>query len=188
MGPPALGNRGAGSAWVELGSGYGRDLVALERRKYAVRGVDLSKVGTALARRARPDVVELRALRFLSRLPSESVGVVFSNLFYNQEFSESDHRQLFSQVHRVLVPHGYHAYSLRSVSDRWYGTGKRVGPDCFDLAPEGPVLHFFFRAYARQLRRGRFRLVRSWEGTEGEGEFPISVLYFLERKSNPPGR
>lgn len=150
-----------------------------------MRGVDVSRVGTALARRARLEAVEATALRFLSRLPSESVDAVFSNLFYNQEFSEEDHDRLFAQVHRVLVPQGYHAYSARARSDRWYGKGKRVGADCFDLAPDGPVLHFFSRAYARRLRRGRFRLVRSWEGTEGKGGFPISVLYFLERKSTP---
>jgi len=178
----ALGEQGTGSTWVELGAGYGRDLAALERRGYSVRGVDLSRVGAALARQARLDLVATTALRFLSRLRSESVDVVFSNLFYNQEFTEDDHTQLFSQVDRVLAPHGYHAYSVRSVADRWYGKGRRTGPDCFDFAPDGPVLHFFSRPYARRLRRGRFHLVRSWEGTEGKGKFPISVLYFLERK------
>lgn len=178
----ALATRTVGPTWLELGSGYGRDLAELKAQGYSARGVDVSRVGTALARRSKLAAVEAAALRYLSARAPESVSVVFSNLFLNMEFSEEDHVRLWHEVHRVLVPGGYHAYSVRSVADRWYGRGKRVGPDTFDFAPKGPVLHFFSRPYARRLRRGRFRCVRAWEGTEREGGFPISVLYYLDRK------
>jgi SAM-dependent methyltransferase len=178
----AIEGRTQGRTWVELGSGYGRDLGTLHRRGHSVRGVDLSRVGTALARRAGLAAVRGHALHFLTDLPEKSVEVVYSNLFFNMEFSEDDHDRLFAQVHRVLVPGGYHAYSVRSVSDRWYGKGVPLAPDMFDLAPDGPVMHFFSRNYARHLRRRRFRNVRSWEGTEDPGEFPIRVLYVLDQK------
>jgi SAM-dependent methyltransferase len=178
----ALRTRPVGSVWVELGSGYGRDLGPLRALGFSVRGVDISHVGTTLARRTRLDAVRAPALRFLSRVSPDSVNVVFSNLFLNMEFSEEEHDRLFGEIYRVLSPGGYHAYSVRSVADRWYGRGERKGPDTFDLSPDGPVLHFFSREYARRLRRGRLRVLRTWEGIEGEGEFPISVLYILEQK------
>ena len=178
----ALEGRSVGSRWVELGSGYGRDLATLRARGYSVRGVDVSTVGTALARRSKLPVLRTPALRFLARQPSNSVDVVFSNLFLNMEFSEGDHGRLLDQVARVLVPGGYHAYSVRSVTDRYYGRGSPVGPDMFDFAPNGPVLHFFSRPYAQRLRHGRLRCVRTRATIEGEGEFPISVLYYLEQK------
>jgi SAM-dependent methyltransferase len=177
-----LRGRSVGRRWLELGSGYGRDLANLRTRGFSVRGVDVSRVGTALARRARLPVVALPAHQYLATLAPGSVDVVFSNLFFNMEFSKDDHERLFMEVHRVLAPDGFHAYSVRSVTDAWYGKGTPAGPDMFDLAPHGPVLHFFSRAYAARLRKGRFRCLRSWEGTEGEGEFPITVLYFLEEK------
>lgn len=181
----SFGNRPVGRAWVELGSGYGRDLRELKDRGYSVRGIDLSHVGTRIARKAGLDAERGPAFEFLARQRPESVDVVFSNLFLNMDFSEADHDRLFSLVHRVLVPGGFHAYSVRSVSDRWYGRGIPVGTDTFDLAPDGPVMHFFSRAYARRLRRGRFRCVRLWQGTEDRGGFPIRVLYVLERKESP---
>ena len=178
----ALRDRPVGSRWLELGSGYGRDLGALHERGYSASGVDVSRVGTSLARRSKLPVTESSALGFLSARPPESVDVVYSNLFFNMEFSNEDHERLFAEVHRVLVSGGYHAYSVRSVADHWYGRGRRTGPDTFDFAPRGPALHFFSREYARRLRRERFRCVRSREETEGKGEFPITVLYYLDEK------
>ena len=174
-----------GRSWLELGSGYGRDLATLRDRGYSVRGVDVSRVGASLARRAHLSVVAGPALEYLRTLDAESVDVVFSNLFLNMEFTEAEHDRIFEELQRILVPGGYHAYSVRSVNDRWYGGGPKTGPDTFDLSPHGPVLHFFSRSYAQRLRRDRFRSLRSWEGMEGKG-FPISVLYILEQKPRRP--
>jgi len=182
------GGRSLGKTWVELGSGYGRDLRALRAlraRGFSVVGVDVSRVGTAIARRSGVSAVRGEALRFLSELPEGSVDVVFSNLFYSLEFSEDDHHRLFDRVHRALVPRGFHAYSVRTVADPWYGKGVAVGPDIFDLTPDGAVMHFFSREYARRLRAGKFRCVRAWEGREDQGGFPIRVLYVLEQKLGP---
>jgi len=174
--------RPLGRAWVELGGGYGRDLAELGRLGLSARGVDASAAAIAIARASGLPVVRGDALRFLSRLPERSVDVVFSNLFFNMDFGEEEHRQLFAAVRRALVPRGYHAYSVRSVSDPWYGKGKPVGPDMFDLDPDGPVMHFFSPGYARRLRGDRFRLVRSRATDEDQGRFPVRVLYFLDQK------
>lgn len=178
----ALEDRPVGRRWVELGAGYGRDLRELRARGYSVLGVDVSGVGSALARESGLDIVREPVHRFLDRVEASSVDVVFSNLFLNMEFSEADHKQIFAMIHRVLAPGGFHAYSVRTVSDRWYGKGVPVGPATFDLAPDGPVMHFFSREYARRLRQRCFRSVRSREVTEEPGAFPIRVLYSLDQK------
>lgn len=174
-----------GHRWLELGSGYGRDLRAIRARGYAVRGIDLSRIGTSVARKAGQDALRGNAVDFLRSQRPGSIDVVYSNLFYNMEFSERDHERVFSLVHRALAPGGLHAYSVRTVSDPWFGKGVRVGPGTFDLAPDGPVMHFFSRSYARRLRAGRFRSVRSWEGEEDLGGFPTRVRYVVERKLTP---
>jgi len=179
----AVRDRPVGRTWLELGSGYGRDLRVLRREGYRVRGIDVSSVGTAIARKRGLAAARADALSFLRAQSPRSFDVVFSNLFYNMEFTAADHERLFSLVYRVLVPGGYHTYSVRSVSDPWFGKGTKVGPATYDLGPDGPVMHFFSNAYARRLRRGRFRSVRSWEGDEDQGDFPIRVLYMLDRKS-----
>lgn len=179
----SLGRRTGGRTWLELGSGYGRDLRELERRGFPARGVDVSRVGISLARSSGVKVVHTPALPFLTGLEAGSAGVVFSNLFLNMEFSERDHERLFGEIHRVLAPGGYHAYSARSTLDPWYGKGVPMAPDTFDLTPDGPVMHFFSRPYARRLRRALFRAVRSWEGREDQEGFHIRVLYVLDQKA-----
>src|SRR5579863_821343 len=86
---------------VELGSGYGRDTRFLGRRGYRVVGVDL--VGPAASPRPRslpgsgapPWRIESgEAGAFLRSLEAESVDAVCSNMFYNMEFSEAQHRAL----------------------------------------------------------------------------------------------
>lgn len=177
-----LRGHSAGPRWVELGAGYGRDAAFLRRRGVRVRGVEISDVGVRLARSKGADVIRGEVLEFLRSLPPAGADVVYSNLVLNMEFTTADHERIVRAIHRALAPGGFHAYSVRSVSDPWYGRGRRIGPAMFDLAPHGPVFHFFSRAYARRLRAGRFRLVRSVEVTEDPSRFPVRVLYVLERK------
>ncbi len=178
---------------VELGVGYGRDLAYLQRCGFDVRGVDVSDRGVALARvhrrthaRRSIDVVRSDALRYLAQLPSRSVDVVYSNMFYNMDFTEADHARLFAEVARVLRPGGFHLYSVRSTSDSWYGRGRRRGSDTFDLRPHGVTMHFFSRAYARQLGRRHFSSFAREDRLEGAGEFPMRLLYAADARTGPP--
>ena len=178
---------------VELGAGYGRDLPYLQRCGFDVRGVDVSDRGVALARgRRRPaapgvlEIVRSDALPFLARTHGASVDAVYSNMFYNMDFSEADHVRLFGEVARVLRPGGVHLYSVRSTRDRWYGRGRPVGPDTFDLRPHGATMHFFSRAYARRLRRGWFSSFAREDRREGAGDFPIRLLYVADIRNGRP--
>ena len=178
---------------IELGVGYGRDLRYLQRCGFVVRGVDASGVGVALARRRRrpavlraPEIVLGDANSFLAQIPGQSVDVVYSNMFYNMDFTEAEHVRLFTEVARVLRPGGFHLYSVRSTSDPWYGRGRRTGPDTFDLRPHGSTMHFFSRAYARRLRRGAFSSFAREDRLEGAQDFPIRLFYAADVRNDHP--
>ncbi len=168
---------------VDLGCGYGRDTRFLSAGGFQVRGVDLS--GFASSRAPGPDVpceiVEADCLGFLERLPSGSLDAVYSNMFYNMDFSEAEHRALWVAVHRALRAGGLHLYSVRSTADPWYGRGRGIAPDIFEPPARGVPMHYFSEEYIRRLAAGRFEGVARVERREGEEEFPISLWYVAER-------
>lgn len=173
---------------VELGCGYGRDAWFWARDGRRIRAVDCSGVGLQRARSRTdpvahpPEFVQEALLPFLRRVPTASVALVYSNLVWNMDFREEEHRLHFDEVARVLRPGGIHAYSVRSTHDPWYGRGRAVAPDTFDLAPQGSVMHFFSREYARSLSTPWFENREIREVREGGREFPIRLLYVVDRR------
>jgi SAM-dependent methyltransferase len=178
---PRLRKAGARSV-TELGLGCGRDAGFFASRRFQVQGVELSPHGCGCARSKGLSVEEGDALTYLHAQPSASVDAVYSNLFFNMEFTREEHQALFAEVARVLRPEGLHLFSVRSTSDPWYGRGKPRGPDTFDPAPHGVPMHFFSPPYARELLQPRFRPLALEEVSEGEDDFPIHLLYVAARR------
>ena len=182
---PWLAQEGRTHEVLELGCGYGRDTRFLAEHGYHVRGVDLTGAAHPAASRAGygTEIEELDALDCLRRQTAGSLDAVYSNMFFNMDFTEEEHRELFRAVHEALRPDGLHLYSARSTSDPWYGRGRPLGPDRFDPAPQGISMHFFSRAYADRLADALFRPVERLERNEGEGDFPITLLYVVDRRA-----
>lgn len=169
---------------VELGCGYGRDTHFFGAHGFRIRGVDFAGVPRSEAARsdAPCEFVESDCLTFLRRQSRASSDAVYSNMFFNMDFTEAEHRALFDAVRRILRPGGLHLYSARSTSDPWYGRGRRVGPDTFDPAPHGITMHYFSKDYIDRLAAKGFERVARVERPEGEGEFPIRLWYVVDRK------
>lgn len=168
---------------LELGCGYGRDTKFLASQGFHVRGVDLVGPPTVPGDSSDSlEFVEADSFEYLRSLPAKAVDAVYSNMFFNMDFTEAEHRELMVRIHRVLRPQGRHFYSARSTSDPWYGRGKKVGPDTFDPAPHGITMHYFSAGYADRLAKGLFEPVVRQDESEGEGEFPIRLLYVEDRK------
>ncbi len=169
---------------IELGCGYGRDARYLTEQGLRVRGVDLTAPRPRVRSGPRPryTLIEADCLAFLEQLPAGGVDAVYSNMFFNMDFTEREHRALMRAIHRALRRDGWHLYSARSTQDPWFGRGRRVAPDTYDPAPHGVPLHFFSETYADRLSSGLFVPVQREQREEGGDEFPIRLWYFADRR------
>ncbi len=179
-----IGVEPVGRKLLELGAGNGRDMRFFHSAGFQVEGVDCAGDEPARARAgAITSNIQCKdVFDFLHDHEGESADVIYSNLFYNMDFTEADHHALFAEAGRILKPGGFHLYSVRTVKDNWYGRGKKVRRDTYDSTPDGTVMHFFSEAYANRLRRGSFTLITMEERLKGKGDFPIDVYYVAERK------
>ena len=184
-----LGGRAEGLEVVELGCGTGRDARFFASHGARVRAADLAGPDrVARGASAHPlELLDADCLDFLRALPRAGLDLVYSNMLFNMDFTEEEHRELVGAVHDALRPGGLHLYSARSTSDPWFGRGRRVGPDTFDPGPRGPPLHYFSRGYCDRLAAvGRFLPVVREERSEGTGEFPIRLWYVIDRRTADP--
>lgn len=172
---------------LELGSGYGRDSVFLCDKGMSVTSVEVSGVGLREARRllAGRTGIELHkenATSFLSSSVEGSFDAVYSNLFLNMHFTMDEHRAIFRETARVLRPGGLHLFSVRSVSDPWYGRGIRVAADTFDHNPAGTTMVYFSGGRLSEITPKQLLPLKMEEVEEGQTEFPIRVLYVAQVK------
>lgn len=172
---------------LELGFGCGRDMGFFREKGFRTTGVELSHQGFMVAsERFRSDgsvrLVESDAFSFLESLEPGSFDAVYSNLFLNMHFLRREHVALFNQIARVLRRHGVHIFSVRSTVDPWYGKGRPVARDTFDHSPLGSTIVYFSRATIRRVTPPSLRTLEIADESEGEGDFPISLLYALQER------
>ncbi len=133
---------------LELGCGYGRDCIFFASRGIEVETFDHSKVAvnilTAHARRSGLRI-HARVLDATKGLPYPDAvfDAVYSHMFFNMHFTVKELKFLFSEVKRVLRINGFHFFSVRSKKDRFYGKGRKIDDDVYDV--KGFVLKFFTR-------------------------------------------
>ena len=173
---------------LELGCGYGRDSRFLAGEGFRVVGADLTRshsFGAPPSNKAQPRLrfIESDAVDFLTQVSPGEFDAVYSNLFFNMDFTRAEHRSLMRSIRSALRPDGLHLYSARATSDPWYGRGNKMGADTFESSPNGVTIHFFSQEYADRLARGLFRKIQSVERPEGVGEFPIRLLYRVDRRA-----
>lgn len=148
---------GAGSAVLELGCGQGQDAIAFGAAGHRVDATDFAANAMSAARKALPAAlagrVSLHQVDTTNPLPFAdgrySAVYAYLSLHY---FDDATTRSVFAEVCRVLRPGGLFAFTVKSVNDRLYGTGDRLGPDMYCL--DGHVRHFFSPQYAHELLRG----------------------------------
>ena len=172
---------------VELGFGYGRDIVFFRRNGFEITGVELSAEGyNTASRRLKDDegikLLETDALSYLKSSHSGVWDAVYSNLFLNMHFTREEHLDIFTEIARVLRTGGLHLFSVRSNNDPWYGKGKHVATDTFDHSPFGSTLVYFSSDSIGSLTPSSLTTVEQIEMEEGANEFPIRVFYVLQLK------
>ena len=166
---------------LELGCGHGRDCVFFASRGIEVETFDYSKVAvkivTTHARRSglRINAMVLDAKKGLP-YPDATFDAAYSHMFFSMHFTVKELKFLFSEVKRVLKANGFHFFSVRSRKDRFYGKGKKIDDNVYDVS--GFVLRFFAKEEIMDFMQG-FKIIRIMEGEEE----PAS-LYLVFSKKN----
>jgi SAM-dependent methyltransferase len=142
---------------LDLGCGQGHDVAAMFRAGHRVTGIDFSPDAIRQARRKIPfwrrRQVELRVHDLAEPMPfpDRTFDGAFSHLALHY-FHDEATRAIFSEIRRVLRPHGVLVFSVKSVDDPYYGDGERLGENIFNR--KGHVRHFFDDAYVKDLLDG----------------------------------
>jgi hypothetical protein len=186
---PHLATLSPAADLIELGGGYGRDARFFCDRGFRVRGVELA-LERLISGRSQTGPVHGSytlapgdALGFLENLGPRSADAVHSNMFYDIDLDVREHRALFAAVRRMLRGGGMHLYSARSTSDPWFGRGRNVGPDRFELEPDGVTIRIFSRAYVDLLAGADFEGLERLDVAEGSEDVPVRLLYVIDRVS-----
>ena len=166
---------------LELGCGHGRDSIFFASMGIKVETFDYSKVAVGilanLARRSGlPIHVRLLDAKKGLPYPNSEFGAVYSHMFFNMHFTIKELKFLFGEVRRVLKPEGFHFFSVRSRKDRYYGGGRKISDNVYDV--NGFVLRFFTREEIMEIMDG-FEVIKVIEGEEE----PAS-LYLVFSKKN----
>jgi SAM-dependent methyltransferase len=189
---------GRGLRLVELGCGTGRDLVEFVRRGYTVAAIDVSLAAVRATRMRsiavprphrvpRPIIDHGEAVEFLATQSDASADFVYSNLFLTMGTPDRHLNTLFREVARILRPGGLHLFSVRSTEDGWFGRGRELAPNVFDLAPDGPPVRFYDDPDLRRRTRTAFERIAQRTGREGSGRFGRIVLYTVDRRRGATG-
>ncbi|WP_433499583.1 class I SAM-dependent methyltransferase [Sphaerimonospora sp. CA-214678] len=142
---------------LELGCGQGHDAAALAAAGCAVDATDFALNALLRAREALPgemaDRVRFRHvdLRHPLPFPDRRYHGVYAYLSLHY-FDDATTRRIFAELARVLCPGGTLAFAVKSVNDRLYGRGHRLGPDIYCL--DQHVRHFFRAEYVHELLTG----------------------------------
>lgn len=145
--PPSLPRR-----VIELGCGQGYDAIAIHRGGYEVDAVDSAKSAIREARRRARNFTGISfQVADISQplpFPDAHYSAVYAYLSLHY-FDDPTTRALFDEIARVQLPGAILGFVVKSVNDRLYGKGARIGDNIFSF--EGHVRHFFSEKYVRSL-------------------------------------
>ena len=169
---------------IELGAGLGRDTVFFAKNFINIQALDYSKASIEsiiiksekfnVSNFIKPKVFDVR-----NKLPFEdnSIEGCFSHMLYCMALSNSDLKNLNSEICRVLKPGGLNIYSVRHTEDGDYKNGIHRGEDLYEN--DGFIVHFFSKDKVKQLSKG-FRVLNI-EKFE-EGKFPRKLFLVKNKK------
>ncbi len=175
---------------IEVGCGPGRDSRFLVTEGFRVRAIDFAPTAVARAlearallaepHRSRFTVVEGEATRYLNGQPSASADAVYAHVVY-ATLSETELRSLFSAVHRVLRPGGFHAYAVRDRTDPNWGKGVELTRGTYRGGPHEVPYHYFDTKELRAMATPLFERVELFRPRNAH------LLYVLDRRAEVEG-
>jgi len=152
--------KGTGRRLLEIGCGYGRDLIFYALNGFAAEGVDISDVAISQGRRWTESLgVKVRFYEgdFLEvEFEEDSFDIIVS---YHTLYllSKEEREEAVQKIFSMLKPGGITAHLVFSKEEDTYGKGREVEKDSFEWA-EGKIVHYFEREELQRLF-GSFRII-----------------------------
>ena len=169
---------------LELGAGLGRDTIYFAKNLISVEVLDYSKtsinniksksIKLDLTKFIKPHIFDIR-----KKLPfkDKSIEACFSHMLYCMALSNTDLKNLNTEIYRVLKPGGINIYSVRNTEDGDYKNGIHRGEDLYEN--DGFIVHFFSKKKINQLVDGFEVLdIEKFE----EGKFPRKLFIVKNKK------
>lgn len=121
---------------LELGCGLGQDSQFFAKYGHEVTATDIEQTLLDIDERKEPPDVRARVsfkqmdLREKFPFQDETFDIVYAHLSLHY-FHKTATQDIFSEIERVLKPHGMLAFLVNSTSDPEYKTGTEIEPDYF---------------------------------------------------------
>lgn len=152
---------------LELGCGVGNDSVSFAQAGHTVLATDFSDVAIQKNKERFQDVENLTFQTLDIEKPMEyddnEFDAVYARLSLHY-FPDNKTRNIFQELHRILVPNGLLCFICKSTTDPLYGKGREIEPDMYDL--DGHIRHFFSENYAKELLKDTFEIETLESGTD----------------------
>jgi len=169
---------------VELGAGLGRDTFFFAQKSIHVKALDYSPTAIKIINEKAEknnllNFVSAQIFDIRKKLPFDdnSVEACFSHMLYCMALSESDLKNLNSEIYRILKPGGINIYTARHTDDADYKNGTHIGEDLYEN--DGFIIHFFSKDKVNEISEGFEILdIEKFE----EGKFPRKLFKVVLKK------
>ena len=133
---------------LDLGCGKGRNSLFFASHGLNVTAMDISDEALKVVDRLRhPKIKTVCADLATVDLGMQKYDAIFACLSLHY-FNDMTTRQIIQKIHRALKSRGVFFIRCKSIKDRFYGIGEKIGQDMFfdDL-----IRHFFRPEYMRDI-------------------------------------
>jgi cyclopropane fatty-acyl-phospholipid synthase-like methyltransferase len=163
---------------LELGCGQGRDSLFFASKGLDVYAIDSSKVGIKNLKTKEMNFgINLKNINVLEGLPyfNNNFDAVYSHMFYNMGFSDSELKSLFSESKRVLQNNGLLSFSVRNDKDIMYKKGTKIGENIYHI--DGFGIRFFTKEDIKFFINDDFQIRKIIEGYEEPANLYLVFCY-----------
>jgi SAM-dependent methyltransferase len=162
---------------LDVGCGAGQDSLYFARHGLQVTALDVASAGLERLRRQDNRITCLNQDLCRLDLAERSFDVVYAHLSL-QYFDDLQTRRIFQDIHHILNTGGLFFVKCKSVDDRLYGEGEKVGPDMFF---NRHLRHFFSREYMTALL-APFTILSQRRTSSVYGRYPSSFIEAVAAK------
>lgn len=167
---------------LELGCGDGNDALNFAQAGHTVLATDFSEIAIKNNAESFANVSNLKfsVLDITQPMPfsDNEFDAVYARLSLHY-FPNDDTRNIFQEIHRVLVAGGYICFLCKSTDDRLYGEGTKIAEDMYER--QGHIRHFFSKEFVQWCLKDLFEVQVIQKGTENFYSYDSAYIKVIAR-------